>query len=170
MFNVNVVKSRAMNDMDYLEIVKDIINHDEVLKMKNFMQHGNTSCYDHCINVSYTGYLIAKKFSFDAKSIARAGLLHDMFLYDWREYKASDNSIMNSHAIAHGKVALVNAKKYFTLTKKEEEMIKKHMWPATIIPPRYLMTYFIGLVDKGCAVFEFLEGSKRENGDICTDP
>ena len=59
MLKVKHVVNCALNDESYLEVVKDIIFHSEVLKMKKFVQHGDTSCYDHCINVSYVGYLVA---------------------------------------------------------------------------------------------------------------
>lgn len=169
MLKVKHVVNCALNDESYLEVVKDIIFHSEVLKMKKFVQHGDTSCYDHCINVSYVGYLVAQKFGWDYVSIARAGLLHDMFLYDWREYKNSYHNITSSHAIIHGKIALENASKYFSLNEKEREMIKKHMWPITIFFPRYGMTYLVGIVDKYCAVAEFLSMRLHQKED-CTDP
>ena len=55
-----------------------------VQKMKNFRQHYETTCFDHCYTVSYYCYLICKKYKLDYISAARAGMLHDLFLYDWR--------------------------------------------------------------------------------------
>lgn len=145
---------RAMHDEKYLEIVKDILFHNEVSKLREFSHHVDVSRYEHSVNVSYIGYLLAKKIGLDEKCFARAGILHDMFFYDWRTYKSGTRSIRKSHAFYHGTIALENAEKYFVLSNKEKEMIKKHMWPATIIPPRYIETYFIGFVDKYCAIYE----------------
>ena len=35
-------------------------------------------------------------------------------------------------------------------------MIEKHMWPVTKPVPKYAETYIITLVDKYCAVIEYL--------------
>ena len=40
------------------------------------------------------------------------------------------------------------------LNKKEKDIIIKHMWPLTIIPPRYIESFIITLVDKYCALKE----------------
>ena len=69
---------------EFYIIVKDLINNPTVLQMKNYRQHYDTSCYDHCIEVAYWSYLFCKKFNLDYKAAARAGILHDLFLYDWR--------------------------------------------------------------------------------------
>ena len=156
MSKIETIYYRAMRDKEYIDLVKDILFHDEVKKLKNFLQHMSVSRYEHSVNVSYVGYLLAKKFHLDMSTFARAGLLHDMFFYDWKMYKNTSHSIFKSHFIYHGTVALENARKYFNLNKKEQEMIKKHMWPATIIPPRYLETYIIGFIDKYCAVYEYI--------------
>lgn len=52
--------------------------------MKNFGQHYDTSCYEHCMNVAKYTYLICKKHNLDYISATRAAMLHDLFLYDWR--------------------------------------------------------------------------------------
>lgn len=171
MFHLRSIINDAVEDKEYMGIVENIINHPKVLSMKKIAHHGDISRYEHCVNVSYLGYKIAKKFRLDKESIARAGLLHDFFFYDWRDYKAKSSSIVHSHAVVHGNIACTNAKKYFTLSEKEEEMIKKHMWPITIIPPKYMMTYLIGFVDKYCAIREVLEAKfNLRSESICTDP
>lgn len=147
---------RALADEEYKVIVEEILNNKLFKSLKYFNQHGGISRLEHCINVSYIGYLISKKLNWDYVSIARAGLLHDFFLYDWHEHDLNKFSIKNCHALTHGKEALKNAESFFELSDKEKEMIESHMWPITIIPPRYAMTYFIGIVDKYCAIMEVL--------------
>lgn len=148
--------SKALADKMYMEVVGEILENRKVKQLKNFSQHGDISRYDHSLNVSYIGYLIAKKLNWDYISIARAGMLHDFFLYDWHNSNPHIFPLRKSHALNHGKVALKNAEESFSLSKKEKEMIKKHMWPITITPPRYAMTYFIGMVDKYCAIMELV--------------
>lgn len=141
-------------DEEYYSLVSDILEHKEVLKMKDFIQHGQTNCYEHCLNVSYYSYLICKKLGLDAKSAARGGMLHDLFLYDWHLQDSSNVPLFKKHAFSHPYIALKNAKKYFNLNRKEKDIIVKHMWPVTIILPKYKESYIITLVDKICCVAE----------------
>lgn len=153
------------NDREEFEmIIKDIAEHPTVLEMKDFRQHCNTSCYEHCQNVAYYSYLFCKKTGLDYKAVARAGMLHDLFLYDWRE-KATDRKGL--HAFRHPRIALNNSLKIFDLSKKEQDIILKHMWPLTIVPSKYLESYVVSTADKYCALkestqyyFEFFKTKK----------
>ena len=140
-------KNTSDNKTEFFEIINDITSNDTVKKMKEFRQHCDTSCYNHCLHVSYYSYLIAKKLGLDYKSTARAAMLHDLFLYDWRkEYR--DIELPGLHAFVHPKIALKNSLEIFDLNKKEQEIIEKHMWPLTVIPPKYGETYIVTLMDK----------------------
>lgn len=46
---------------EYFEFVKDLLDSDVVNEMKNFRHHYSTTCYQHCINVSYYNYLVCRK-------------------------------------------------------------------------------------------------------------
>ena len=140
-----------MNEYD--NIVKDIINNKKVLEMKKYKQHFNTNCYEHSLDVSYISYKVGKKLHLDYKSLARAGMLHDLFLYDWHV----KNGRKGFHAFTHGKCALNNASQLFDLNKKEKDMIKKHMWPVTPIPPFSIEGFILTLVDKYCASKEIVK-------------
>ena len=82
-----MIKYISLEDVDtnseYYYYVQDLINEEPVVQMKQYLQHGTTTTFEHCLNVSYYNYLICKKFGLDARAGARAGLLHDLFLYDW---------------------------------------------------------------------------------------
>ena len=125
--------------------------------MKQYRQHHNISCFDHCLFVSYNTYLICKKHKLDYISAARAGLLHDLFLYDWRK---RENGRKGLHAFTHPKEALKQALTITELNDKEQDIIENHMWPVTPKFPRYKETYIITLVDKYSAVAEALIGKK----------
>ena len=43
------------------------------------------------------------------------------------------------------------------LNKVEKEVITKHMWPVSVIPPRYPETYVICLTDKYCGSREIMD-------------
>ena len=138
---------------EFIKIIKPIISNYKVLEMKNYKQHGNTDCFEHCLNVAYYSYKIAKKLKLDYVSLTRAAMLHDFFLYDWRSHK-TDPGLFNMHAFTHGKIACENASKYFNLSDKEKDIIEKHMWPVTIKPPKYLESYIITLTDKYSTLVE----------------
>ena len=48
-------------DKEFQKIIEDLKKHNDVIKMKQYTQHFNTSCYDHCMNVAYYSYLKCKK-------------------------------------------------------------------------------------------------------------
>ena len=145
-------------DNEFEEIIKDIVSNNIVLEMKNYRQHYDTDCFEHCKNVAYYSYIICKKFKLDYKSVARAGMLHDLFLYDWREKQENNKGL---HAFTHPKTALNNACKIFNLNLKEKDIILKHMWPLTIKLPKYKESYIIGFVDKYCAIRESISAWKK---------
>lgn len=150
-------KNKIYNDTEYMEIVKDIISHEMVLKMKNYRQHFNTTCFDHCLYVSYNMYKICKKYNLDYKSGARAGLVHDLFLYDWRKREEGRKGL---HAFTHPRTAYENSKKIFNPNKKEKDIILKHMWPVTPKLPKYKESFLITYIDK---YFACAEKSANEN-------
>lgn len=145
------------NDMnqEFYECIRDIMEHPVVLLMKKFPHHCDTDCYQHCMNVAYYNYQICKVLRLDARAAARAGMLHDLFLYDWREHAAKTGD--RFHGLTHPKVALRRAEKYFDLNDMEKDIILKHMWPLTIIPPKYFESYIICLTDKYCGACEITD-------------
>ena len=138
---------------EYKECVADLLENDMVSKMDQHVQHCNTSRLQHCINVSYYSFLICYRMGWDYRSAARAGLLHDLYFYDWRIKK----SIRSNHASWHPRIALDNAKKITEINPVEKDAIVKHMWPCTLVPPRYVESYVVTLADKACAMVEVTE-------------
>ena len=137
---------------EFNKCVKDIITNPDFLKLNNFSQHIKTSRLQHSINVAYYSFLVCKFLKLDYKSAARAGLLHDFYLYDWRKEKQPEGY----HAKAHAIIALRNAKKITRLNKIEENSILRHMWPLTLVPPIYPESIIVSLMDKYCALFEVI--------------
>ncbi len=137
---------------EFYHYVKDLLDSDIVCEMKKYRHHYSTTCYQHCLNVSYYNYLVCRKLGLDAKKAARAGILHDLFLYDWRETPRKKGE--KPHGMRHPQIALENAKLNFDVSKREEDMIVKHMWPLTLKLPKYPESYVIVMTDKYAAVLE----------------
>ena len=149
-------------DEEFLNIIKDIIENDEVQKMRNYRQHADTSCYEHCYNASYYCYSLCKKFNLDYKSCARATMFHDFYLYDWRVKDKSHKW----HAFTHPRKALDKSLSIFDLNETEKDIIINHMWPVTIKLPKTKEALVLTLVDKYCATYEtssyFLKQLKKK--------
>ena len=140
---------------EFENVIKDLTINPTVQKMKEYRQHYNTSCYEHCLNVAFYSYLIAKKLNLDYKAIARGAMLHDLFLYDWRHSKKA-LKLKKFHAFIHPEIALENSLKLFNLNEKEKDIIVKHMWPVTIKFPKYPESYIVTLTDKYSTIAESL--------------
>lgn len=140
------------DDPAYLAKVQDILENKAFLSMKDYIQHGVTSCLQHCIAVSYHSYHTCLAYGLNARAAARAGLLHDLFLYDWHHYKREKGEKM--HGFSHPKRALENAEKEFDLTDLEKEIILRHMWPLTLRPPKHKEAYVVIYHDKMCSMRE----------------
>lgn len=156
---------RSFSAQEYQGAVGHIVKAPSVQQMKAFNHHSYTNCFEHSVHVSYYNYLICKRLGWDRYAAAKAGLLHDLFLYDWHGHKPGEGERM--HGFEHPTKALKNARENFELTRKEGDMIAKHMFPLTITPPRFKETYVIVMTDKFCSVCEvmdrFFKSSKRKN-------
>lgn len=139
------------DDPEYVAIVSDLLAKPAVQKLRQYTQHHHSNRLQHSISVSYDSYRIAKRMHLDYRSTARAGLLHDLFYYDWRTTKFD----LGTHAFIHPRVALRNAEKITKLNKKERDIILKHMFGATLAVPRYPESLIVSLVDDYEAEHEF---------------
>ena len=148
-------------ELEFREIIHDLIQNETVQEMNNYIQHCDTTCFEHCRNVAYYSYLICKRYGLDYKSAARGGMLHDLFLYDWRKSQRQV-ALEGLHAFVHPKIALLNSMKLFDLNDIEKDVILKHMWPLTIRPPKFKESYIITMVDKYCAMEESYHYFKKK--------
>lgn len=133
-------------------ILKNLNDSTRFLETKNFIQHGDTSVYEHVINVSFMAIEIAESLNLnvDYNSLIRGALLHDYFLYDWHDKETRPLL----HGFSHPSIALSNAKKELNLNEIEEDIIKKHMFPLTLFPPKYKESWIVTLADKIVATRE----------------
>ena len=142
--------SSHKKDLQYMSIVNNILDNDEFVKIKTIEHHG-ISRYDHSLKVSYYSYKIAKALHLDYEQTAVGGLLHDFFLSpENRTQKERLKSVFT-----HPKQAVAMARTQFELTKKEEDMIRSHMFPINLSVPKYAESWIVSLVDKCVATNEF---------------
>ena len=137
----------------YLKYAGDLYNTPQLQGLAEFEQHFKINRLQHIRSVAYLSFLISRKLKLDYTSTARAATMHDLFYYDWRE----DDLSHKLHGYRHPRTALKNA--FYlcgSLNKKEVDIIKNHMWPLTIVPPRYLESYVVLAMDKYCATIEMI--------------
>lgn len=141
---------------------QDVIMSDGVQSMKNFMQHGTTSVFEHILSVTKVSLILATAFELsigrifkhkvDRQSLVRGGILHDYFLYDWHTTTPEEGL----HGFTHANTALNNATRDFCLNDVEADIISKHMFPLNITPPRFVESVIVCIADKWCATCETL--------------
>ncbi len=148
--------------------VGDLLESEEVLSMKQYEQHLQIDRLQHVTSVAYICYKISKKLSWDYTSAARAGIMHDLVYYDWRD--GTTGKWHRLHGYKHPRLAAMNAKELCPLLNKiEYDAIIKHMWPLTLKLPKYKEGYVIIFADKYCAAREMMYSlsEKYKNKFLC---
>ena len=137
-------------DEDYISIVSPLLEESGIQNLDNYIQHSDITTLKHVKSVSYISYKLCRHLGWDYKAAARAGILHDYVTYDWHDPDPSHRL----HGFRHPGFALKNAKEITDLSPVEENCIKRHMWPLTVIPPLYKEAWLLSAVDKYCATKE----------------
>ncbi len=147
----------------------DILQSKNFISTKKYIQHGNMTVNSHCINVAKYSLAISKKLEkigikCKRKQLIRGALLHDYFLYDWHD--KDHVNLTKLHGFYHPGIAYENARKEYNLTKRESDIIRKHMWPLTIVPPMCREAWIVSTADKWCSLmetFRFHKGHGAKN-------
>ncbi len=143
-------------------ILAELARTEEARRMRNYIQHGSVTTYEHCIRVAIVSYLINQKFRLgaDVPSLVRGAFLHDFYLYDWHDRSRSD--FQRFHGFHHPAKALANAERYYTLNDRERNIIRSHMWPLTITSvPCCREAVIVCIADKWCSTHETLFHRKK---------
>lgn len=145
------MRYEAKNFHCYLNCVQDLLDSQEVQSMRNIRHHPGMTCFDHSVFVSYVAFRLARRWNLDYMAAARAGLLHDLYLYDAHDKTQYEGNQCFAHPVA----ALKNARALCgELSPKEENIIISHMWPLSKRMPKYKEALVVNLADKVCATVE----------------
>ncbi len=136
------------------ENAKDILRSNNFRKSNDYVQHGTMSVGRHSLDVARYSVTLSKKLGIrcNQKDLVRGALLHDYFLYDWHNRNRENYSPL--HGFYHPEIALKNAEKEYVLTDRQREIIRKHMWPLTPIPPMCKEAWIVTAADKYCSLLE----------------
>ena len=143
----------------------DILHSRNHKSTRKAIQHGNVSVRRHAINVARYSLLINEKLGIkcNKRDLIRGALLHDYFLYDWHD--KDHISPLRLHGFFHPGIALRNAEKEYHLSTKEKDIIRKHMWPLTIVPPKCREAWVVSMADKYCSLMETLRIHRQHKGE-----
>ncbi len=146
---------KASLQAQFCATAKPLLNLPEVASLAQYPHHRGKTRLDHVIEVARLSFLWSQRFNLDGEATIRGALLHDLFYYDWLHEGP------RLHGLRHHSIALKNARKITSLSAKEEDIIKRHMWPLTVVPPRYAESLIVSLVDTFCATRDYLHSLKN---------
>ena len=141
----------------------DILNSKHHKQTRQDIQHGNMSVRQHEINVARYSLLISEKLGItcNRRALVRGALLHDFFRYDWHDREHSN--LLRLHGLYHPGIALKNAEQEFELSDVEKEIIRKHMWPLTVVPPLCREAWIVSAADKYCSLMETIRLHRKND-------
>lgn len=135
----------------FAEITGDLLKHPQVQSMEQWLHHGKITCLAHSLSVAVISFQWARKLRLDHRAVARAGLLHDFYLY----HKRDKSQHSGWQVVDHPKIAVVNGEKITHLSDKERNIILSHMWPFSATMPHCPEAVLVNSVDTFCAMLEF---------------
>jgi len=141
----------------FWRIYAELISGSNLGRMAGYPQHGSTCRLLHSVAVAYyscrLAALLGGRTRFKMRDMIRGALLHDYFFYDAQD----GDPAHKRHWSRHPDIAWRNASKELELTGIESDIIRTHMFPLTLRPPKYREGAVVTLVDKSCSVYEFFK-------------
>ena len=135
------------------QLLQGVADDPNALVMKQFIQHGTVTTYEHCLRVARIAYWLNLRLGCGAReaSLVRGAFLHDFYLYDWHACR----NITHWHGFKHPLIARYNAETVFRLNATEKNIIQSHMWPLTPAwLPRCREAVLVCLADKMSSAWE----------------
>ena len=136
--------------------MEELRAHKKVQQMKEYIQHGSCTTYDHCVRVAAVSQKINRFLHLRANehALLTGAMLHDFYLYDWHE---KDNGTHDWHGFIHADRAMENAKKYFDVDADVQHVIHSHMWPLNLTHlPKSRAAWIVCAADKVVSLQETL--------------
>lgn len=141
------------------QIYQTFLNNPKILRMKNIRMHRGSNCYEHCFKVARKAikYSLRSHKKIDFEVVLLGAILHDYYLYDWRD----DCSKKKGHAKNHQYIAAKNAAEDFEISNEVKKVIVSHMWPINHKEfPKSREAKIVSLCDKMVTIGESLTSIK----------
>ena len=140
-------------ERDFDREIRSLASDPRCLRMKQFIQHGRITTYEHSMNVAREAFRLNREWhaGADEKRLITAAFLHDYFLYDWHTHGD------RLHGYHHPRIAAENAGRDFRVSARTQKIILSHMWPLTFFHvPTSREAWLVTLADKICSARETL--------------
>jgi len=146
-------------EQEVTEILHELEQDGDLSKERQFCQHGTTSVYAHSVGVACCSLAIARYLHLRVREreMIRGALLHDYFLYDWHD----PSNGHRLHGFTHPSSACRNAERDYRISAVERNIIRRHMFPMTVVPPTCREAWIVCLADKYCACQETVQPRLR---------
>ena len=158
------MKLTKYEEAELYSMIEKYISHNKVQEMKNYIQHGTISTYEHCLSVTRGSFYVNRHYNLKANEdvLIPAAMLHDFYLYDWHN---KDEGSHDLHGYIHAARASRNVEKFFSeLGNESHHVIESHMWPLNLTKlPRSREAWIVCLVDKYVSVKETLFCREKKN-------
>ena len=141
-------REKSMRKTELEEILEPIQRNQWVQMMKQFIQHGRTTTFQHCRSVAETCDRLNEQFRLgaDRRTLITAAMLHDFYLYDWH---CADDGSHRRHGFHHARRARDNAVREFAVDIRIQSAIDSHMWPLNPLRvPRSREAWILWVADK----------------------
>ena len=138
---------------EFLNIAKELLGDARVWDMQKYIQHGSISCLEHSFVVSYYSFTLVRKLrmSCDERSLVRGALLHDIFYMTGMRQRIGTDCMAFATLFCESQCIA-----RFSISEREQEIIRKHMWPLTVIPPMCREAWVVNAVDTASGIVEVL--------------
>jgi uncharacterized protein len=155
-------EEKKIIELEFINMARPLLENPQLKALSQFDHHRGKTRLEHVREVAYLSFQWGRRLSLDCNAIVRGALLHDLFYYDWLHEGP------RFHGFRHHNIALKNAYKVTCLSKKEEDIIKKHMWPLTVVPPVYMESLIVSVIDTFCSARDYInfKGHKRTKKPI----
>ena len=133
--------------------------HPEVQRMREFIQHGDVTTYQHCKNVVLVSFWLNRRFHLgaDETSLAVGAFLHDFYSLRLAQAQLFPGSAppVRDARLCPSRLCLRQCRAVLCHHQKEQNIISSHMWPLTFRHvPTCREAVIVCLADKYCAVLE----------------
>lgn len=141
-------------EAEFYALIQDILGSEAFRAQRGYRHHIKSNIYDHSVRVAYLCYRHYKRrpLRIGLREFVRGALLHDYYLYDWHDMAPG----RRLHLFTHSREALSNAIRHYpTLTATQRDMIRHHMFPITIHPPKTRAGWLVCFYDKVAAFGDY---------------
>jgi len=142
------------------DIYQSLLKDEKIRKMKEISMHRGSNCFIHSFKVAKLAIKRALRHKIgDLYIILVGSILHDYYLYDWR----NERDKMKQHLASHPYIAARNALRDFHISEKIKKVIETHMWPVNFRDfPKSKEARIIANADKAIYIKEMFCSKKHK--------